>query len=311
MEKAIAEMFRCLSDSRPYNIELPRGIGKTTISEAMILYLIAYGKRKFCVIVSANARQAQTILKDIYRVISEKDTAFAQDFPDMCIPFIACNGFTRRIQKYAGNVIEMERNSTSIVLPRIYRDGKEVPTSGSVITARGITSGLRGMKVGKLRPDLCLLDDIQTAESAASPDQVSKLLDLIKKDVMNLTAKGKLSVLMTSTPICPEDICETIENDVNWKTTKFPAIIHYPDDIEKNGMDGLWGEYFRIYDKESMTDSSHEESLRFYKDNFDQMNAGAEIFASRYKESDGHISGLQALLERRHIIGESAFEAEM
>lgn len=97
MEKAIDEMFRCLSDSRPYNIELPRGCGKTTVSEAMLLYLLVYGLRKFCVIVSANQRQAQTILKDIYRVISERDTPFAQDFPDICVPFIACNGFTRRI----------------------------------------------------------------------------------------------------------------------------------------------------------------------------------------------------------------------
>lgn len=244
-------------------------------------------------------------------MISEKGSAFAQDFPDICVPFISCNGFTRRIQKYAGRVVEMERNATSIILPRIFREGREVPTSGSVITARGITAGLRGMKVGKLRPDLCLLDDIQTAESASSPDQVSKLLDLIHKDVMNLSSKGKLSVLMTSTPICPEDLCETIENDVNWKTTKFPAIIHYPNDIEEHGDEGLWGQYFRLYDKESMTDQPHDESLKFYRDNYDKMNEGADIFASRYKESDGHISGIQALLERRHIIGDDAFEAEM
>ena len=311
MERAIAEMFRCLSDSRPYNIELPRGCGKTTVSEAMLLYLIAYGYRKFCVIVSANAKQAQNILKDIYRVIGERDTPFAQDFPDICVPFIACNGFTRRVQKYAGRVIEMEKNSTSIILPRIVRDGKEVPTSGSVITARGITGGLRGTKVGKLRPDLCLLDDIQTAESASSPEQVSKLLDLIHKDVMNMSSRGKLSVLMTSTPICPEDLCETIENDVNWKTTKFPAIIRYPKDIEERGEEGLWGQYFKMYDQESMTDEPHEGSLKFYKENREAMDEGAELFAARYRESDGHISGVQALLERRHLIGEDAFEAEM
>lgn len=76
MEQAIKEMFNALTDSRPYNIELPRGSGKTSISEAMILYLIAYGIRKFCVIVSSNARSAQNILKDIYRVVSDKDTPF-------------------------------------------------------------------------------------------------------------------------------------------------------------------------------------------------------------------------------------------
>ena len=311
MEKAIDEMFRCLSDSRPYNIELPRGCGKTTVSEAMLLYLLVYGLRKFCVIVSANQRQAQNILKDIYRIISEKDSAFVQDFPDVCVPFIACNGFTRRVQKYRGNVIEMERNSSSIVLPRIVRDGVEVPTAGSVITARGITSGLRGMKVGRLRPDICLLDDIQTAESASSPEQVLKLLDLIKKDVMNLSSKGKMSVLMTSTPICCEDLCESIETDVNWKTTKFPAIISYPKDIEQNAADGLWAQYFKMYDEESSMDAPHTGSLEFYKAHFDEMNDGAELFSPRFKESDGHISGLQALLERKHLIGDDAFEAEM
>jgi hypothetical protein len=42
---------------------------------------------------------------------------------------------------------------------------------------------------------------------------------------MNLSSKGKLAVLMTSTPLMPEDLCEKIENDIAWKTTKYPAII--------------------------------------------------------------------------------------
>lgn len=41
-----------------------------------------------------------------------------------------------------------------------------------------------------------------------------------------------------------------------------------------------------------MTDQPHTESLDFYKTNREYMDEGAEIFANRYKESDGHISGL-------------------
>lgn len=128
---------------------------------------------------------------------------------------------------------------------------------------------------------------------------------------MNLSSKGKLAVLMTSTPICPGDLCDKVETDVAWKTTKFKAVIEWPEDVRKNGWDGLWGRYFAIYDKENTLDRDHSESLKFYKDNFDAMNKGAKTFADRFKESDGHISALQAVLEKRHVIGRNAFEAEM
>ena len=70
-------METALSQSRPYNIELPRGQGKTSAAEMAALYLLATGRRKFCVIVSNNARAAGNILKDIWRPIVEKDTPFA------------------------------------------------------------------------------------------------------------------------------------------------------------------------------------------------------------------------------------------
>ena len=308
---ALKQMEKALLDSRPYNIELPRGSGKTTAAEAMLLYMLAFGIRKFLVIISNNARSATGILKDIWRVISEKETAFAQDFPEICKPFELCNGATRRRQLYKGIPTEIQKNASNIVFPRLKIDGKELPTSGSVVTVRGITSGIRGMKVGTLRPDAVILDDLQNASMAANPAQVEKIMEIINKDVMNLSSKGKLAVLMTSTPIWADDLCEKIENDVSWKTTKYRAIIEYPTDIQKYGNDGLWGQYFKIFDKENITDSSHEESLQFYKDHFNEMNEGAKIFANRYKESDGHISGIQALLEKRHTIGENAFEAEM
>lgn len=38
------------------------------------------------------------------------------------------------------------------------------------------------------------------------------------------------------------------------------------------------------------------------------MDEGAVLFApERFKPEDGHISGLQALLEKRHTIGDAAF----
>lgn len=310
--EALGEMEFALQQSRPYNIELPRGTGKTSAVEMAVLWLLATGKRKFCVIVSNNSRAAGNILKDIGIPVLEKETAFAQDFPELCLPFQLCNGSFRRRQLYNGRSTDIEKNAGVLRFATLYKDGKELPTSGSVVTVRGITSGIRGLKVGKLRPDTVILDDLQSSEIASSPEQVQKIQDIIRKDIMNLSSKGKLAVLMTSTPLMPEDLCEKIENDIAWKTTKYPAIIKWPDDIVKDKENGLWAKYFKLYDSELADDMTHYGSLEFYKLNKEMMDKGAVLFApDRYKIEDGHISGLQALLEKRHMIGDVAFSAEM
>lgn len=52
--------------------------------------------------------------------------------------------------------------------------------------------------------------------------------------------------------------------------------------------------------------------MNFYKDHRKEMDEGSVLFApERFKKEDGHISGLQALLEKRHTIGDAAFQAEM
>ena len=130
--------------------------------------------------------------------------------------------------------------------------------------------------------------------------------------MFNLAGKGKLAVLQTATPICPEDLTEKIAADPNWKTTIWPSVIKWPKDIEENGDKGLWGEYFKMFDAENVADKDHKESLEFYKEHKEEMDEGSQVFnPTRYKESDGHISALQALLEKRHMIGDAAFSAEM
>ena len=55
----------------------------------------------------------------------------------------------------------------------------------------------------------------------------------------------------------------------------------------------LWDEYFKLFQKEQVNSMTHDESLAFYKENFDKMNAGAEVFnPSRFSEKDGHISAI-------------------
>lgn len=289
---------------------LPRGAGKTTATEALLLYLLLYGKRKFVVIVSANARSASNILRDIWRVIQDTDTPIAQDFPEVCLPYSLTGGATRRRQLFNGTSTDLQRTMTDLVFPRLKRkDGTEYPTSGSVLTVRGITSGIRGLKRNALRPDCVLLDDLQTSATASNQDQVEKLYQLINADIMNLSSKGKIGVISCATPIMEDDLTYRVKKDVNWRTLEFPYVIKFPDDWAK-GDKSLWSQYFKLYDDESLDRRKHTDSLKFYLDNKDAMDKGAELFSERYSPKDGQISGLQAILDKYHLIGGRAFMAE-
>lgn len=241
----------------------------------------------------------------------EPDTPFSQDFPHICLPF-ALGGNGRKLQTYNGVGTNISNNSSQIVFPRLrLKDGTDMPTSNSVLMAKPITS-CRGSKFGKYRPSIALCDDLQTQESASNPEQVAKNMELITKDIMNLSGQGKkLNVIMTATPLNSEDLCDTIERNINWRTIKYKAIMKYPDDIENNPDNGLWHEYFTIYDSETIAEKPHDESLEFYKKHFDEMNKGAEVFNDHFSKKDGHISALQKFLEKRHLIGEAAFQCEM
>lgn len=126
---------------------------------------------------------------------------------------------------------------------------------------------------------------------------------------MNLSSKGKIGVICCATPICDDDLTFKLKRDVNWRTIQFPYIIKFPEDCAK-GDKSLWEQYFRLYDAESIERRKHTGSLEFYKEHFDEMNKGAELFAERFSRKDGHISGLQAIMDRKHLVGDRAFFAE-
>lgn len=128
------------------------------------------------------------------------------DYPDLCLPIQACNGSYRRKQTYRGIDTEISKTASQFCLARLTLEDGTIPTTGPCLATRGITSGIRGLKHHTRRPDLVVVDDPQTAEDSSNPETVAKLLDIIKKDVLNISGKGKLAVLMTSTPIAPDDL---------------------------------------------------------------------------------------------------------
>ena len=310
-EEILNEMWTAIMDARPYLICQARGSGKTSYIEGVVLAAIAQGKSDFMLFIGQSADSAKNMLYDLYRVIME-DSPFSEDYPDLCLPFQITNGSTKRRQIYNGVSTDIQKTSEKLVFARLKEaNGTESPTSSSCIMVRGITGSLRGLKHGTKRPSCVVLDDIQNDETAGSDSRVEKLINIIQKSVLNLGGKGKIAVLQAATPITSDDIVERLRHDKAWKTTIYPAIIKWPTDILKHPNDGLWKKYFDLYDEENSMGVTHVKSLKFYKRHQKKMDKGAEVLnPKRFKESDGHISALQALLEKQHQIGYDAFACE-
>ena len=309
-EKVLEEMQGALTARQNYCILMGRGSGKSSYTICAALYALCTGLQKAVVILAANQVSANSILADLFRAVAEHDTKLAQDYPSICACFHLCNGSYHRKQTYKGLTTDISKTASQIVFARLTdEDGKELPTSGSVVWARGITSALRGMRHGTQRPSLVLCDDLQTSEVAANPQAVEKLWDVLRKDVYPMAGKDRLSIIQTATQILPEDLVAKVKADKAWTTTIYPAVISFPK------AESLWKEYFRIWDEECLaegiTTDKHKGSLAFYKSHFAEMNDGAAVFnPSRFSKADGHISAIQKLLEIRHVIGFAAFQAE-
>lgn len=308
--KAVDEMDEAVGASRPYQILIARGGGKTSYTEACVAYAIATGKKRFCLISSINATQAQQILREITAIFTT-DT-FAQDYPDIAVPIILLDGHGRRAQRFRGRDTKVRLVTDETMLPTIIDQDGPSTASGACIRAKALGS-VRGTKNGTQRPDLVVLDDLQTRDLAENEDRVQGVLNLIRGDVMGLAGKAKASIISTATPISAEDVTYHLSGDPAWKTTRFPAILKWPDEWAKDGH-GLWGEYFRLFDEENANDQTHRRrggSLALYRTNRKAMDAGADILNwGNYDSGGGQISGLQKLMDKYHEMGHGNFMAE-
>lgn len=309
LPEVVAAIETALATAQPYQILMPRKHGKTSYIASAAAWLLVTGQCQFLCVVGANKDAACDIVENIF-MLRDSDT-FAQDYPEICLPIERSNNGRRDIT-YAGTRCDYHRTRASIVLPTIRFDGEPTPASGAIVKAFGKNSAIRGQRRGTIRPDVVLLDDIQTKESAASARRVKQDFDKITRDIANLSGRRKLKVLNAATVICPNDLAETLRANKAWKTTYFKAFISWPTDYIKHPHNGLWAKYFRIFDGENAREvGNHDESLAFYVKHRAEMDAGAEVLTpSKFDPDQWEVSTVQAYMNKVQTDGMPAFMAE-
>lgn len=154
----------------------PRGMGKSTFFFLILpLWAAAHGHRRFVAAFADSSAQAQAHLATLKREL-ETNARLRRDYPDLCRPAKRLRGVT-----VSDNV------------------GMLHAASGFVFAARGIDSGSLGMKVGNLRPDLLLMDDVEPDESSYSPYQMEKRLTTIRDTILPLNVFARVVIVGTVT----------------------------------------------------------------------------------------------------------------
>ena len=291
-----------------FALAMPRGSGKSTLTECAALWSMLYGHREFVVLVGATEAAALEMLESIKTELEINDNLVA-DFPEVCFPISALDGIANRCagQLYKGERTRITWTSNEIVLPTI----AESPASGIIVRVAGITGRIRGMKYKRsdgrnVRPSLVIIDDPQTSESAGSLEQTRKRVRVLAGDILGLAGPGqKISGIMPCTIIRPGDMADTILNrqtHPDWNGEKTKMLYTMPKNMK------LWEQYADIRAESLRTDGNFQAATDFYAEHRKEMDEGAVVeWEARF--NDDEISALQHAMNLK-FQDEAAFMSE-
>jgi len=292
-----------------FAMAMPRGSGKTVLCQTAVLWSALIGATPFVCLIAASAERARDLLENI-KIWLETNPLLHADFPEVTYPIQCLERITNRQkgQKYQGEPTRIDWSSDRIVLPTIAGS----KASGVVISSSGMKgSDIRGQNYARadgqvVRPQLVLVDDPQTTESAWSPSQSQRREAILAGDVLGMSGPGKkIAGLMACTVIRPADMADNIldrEKHPEWQGERTKMVYAFPSN-EK-----LWAKYIELRADSLRNHGDGSEATEFYVANREAMDAGSIIaWPQRFNEDE--VSAIQHAMNLRYR-DEAAFFAE-
>jgi len=182
-----------------------RGGAKTTLLRSFVAWSVAYRASRTIAYLGASTDKAHESGDWLRRLIegnSEDGLSFAQVF-----------GLR------PGSVWNSDR------LDILCRFEASKPETTITLVALGITSSVRGLNINNFRPDLVILDDVQTEENVGNETQRAKLNELVYASIVNTMAPRSEApnrkMVLSNTPMRPQDLIAKAEHNPDYKFRKF------------------------------------------------------------------------------------------
>lgn len=273
-----------------FALAMPRGNGKTTILERVILWAIKYGHHFYAMLVGATEPKADKALAKVQRELLT-NPALGEDFPEVCYPLRKLEGIHNRAkgQLLDGQPTSIELGKRQLVLPTV--PGSRA--SGAIVETGGLLSAVRGaqyLTVGGevLRPTLLLIDDPQTRESARSQEQTGTREEIVAADLLGMVGPDdSIAALMPCTVIAPGDMADRLldkELHPEWRGERMKLLYAFPENLD------LWEEYWQLFCDALRThddaDAVPKEATAFYLEHREAMDKGAVVAWESRKRKD-------------------------
>lgn len=274
-------------------IGFPRGTGKTTLCESAVEWAVMYGHRRLAVLIAAEEGKAEDSLSSIKKNC-ETNPLLLADFPEIIVPIRRLGRTPQRArgQTHNGLPTFIEWGQNEICLP--YIEGSKA--SGACIAVAGLQSShIRGVKRTlpngeEVRPDIALVDDMQTRLTAVSPMACRRRIQTILGDVLGMAGPGEtLSVLVPCTVIYKGDAADQLLDRTlhpRFRGLRMKLMPSMPEKLD------LWRQYWDLRCTEMREDDDRAttpcpKSNAFYAEHREEMDRGAVVmWEDRYEKNE-------------------------
>ena len=307
--KVIAKIEAAILRGGQFAQAMPRGGGKTTLAEMACIWAILYAHRHFVCLIGATAMRARSMLESI-KTEFECNDALLEDFPASIYPIRRLDRIHNRAggQTLNGGPTRILWTVDRVVMPTV----ADWPASGAILVVTGLASGnIRGQK-HKLadghivRPDLTVIDDPQTTQSAWSESQSARRETLLAGDVLGMAGPGKkIAAILCATVIRPGDMADNIldrDKHPEWQGERTKMVYAFPT------KEKLWDQYAVIRAESFKADGDGHEATEFYAAHRAEMDEGA-VVAWPARHNPDELSAIQHAMNLK-LRDEQAFWAE-
>lgn len=271
--EVIAQIQHIVLNGGQQAMALPRHRGKTTITTAACLWATLYGHRRYVVWLAAQEEMSEQAVDGFWLTL-RSNQKIVEAFPKICYPLVKGGSDQRSSPLYHGRELNMGRSGNQIIFPDI--DGSE--GESTILETGGLLTAVRGLWYVRpdgtiARPDLAVLDDPQTDESAASITQCDKREDVINQAVLGLTGPGiKMAAVMPCTVIRHGDLSSRfLDRELN---PEWHGIIGKALDSLPTSMD-MWDRYNNLRIKSLNTHHDIRLGTEYYRKHQQEMDEGA------------------------------------
>lgn len=149
-----------------------------------------------------------------------------------------------------------------------------ITSAGTKVEAKGLGTQTRGLRYGNTRPDLFILDDLESKDSTNTPELIEKSKAWFREEMLPAKSKNGICVYL-GTILCYGSLLHyVIEERRDFESRKFAAINSFADN------ESLWTKWRDIYRSDEKGAADKAET--FYLENEEEMLKGVDILWDGY-----------------------------